>query len=292
MTAVRLQPEPLTLPAHPALGGERLLPFQPGRSFVMGIVNTTPDSFSDGGNFLSVDAAIAHGRTLVAAGADILDVGGESTRPGSDPVSPREQLARVVPVIEAFVGQGFLVSIDTTSAEVAARALAIGARIINDISAFRFDPDMLAVVAEAGVPAIAMHTRGPPKTMQVDPRYEDVVQDVVNHLNERLEVAVAAGVVRSQIVVDPGIGFGKNVAHNLALLRHLPRLVALGQPVLVGTSRKRFLGVITGREVHERDAATAASTAIAVAMGAHIVRVHDVAQTLDAVKVGAAIRDA
>lgn len=258
----------------------------------MGVVNTTPDSFSDGGRYLDHEAAIAHGRALVAAGADILDVGGESTRPGSEPVPASEQLRRVVPVIETLAGEGHLVSIDTSSAEVAAKALAVGAQIINDISAFRFDPEMLALLAECGVPAVAMHTLGPPRTMQADPRYDDVVQDVLNHLNGRLEAAVEAGVRRSQVVLDPGIGFGKTVAHNLALLRALPSFAALGQPVLVGTSRKRFLGAITGRDVEHRDAATAASSAIALALGAHIVRVHDVTATLDAIKVGAAVRDA
>lgn len=286
MNGAPSRPEPLILK------GGRLLPFEAGRAWVMGVVNTTPDSFSDGGRYLDPEAAIAHGRALVAAGADILDVGGESTRPGSEPVPASEQLRRVLPVIEGLTSLGHVVSVDTTSAEVAARALAVGAQIINDISAFRFDPEMLGLIAASGVPAIAMHTLGPPKTMQADPRYVDVVQDVLNHLNERLEAAVAAGIRRGQVVLDPGIGFGKTVAHNLALLKHLPRLVALGQPVLVGTSRKRFLGAITGREVEERDAATAASSAIALALGAHIVRVHDVAATIDAIRVGAAIRDA
>lgn len=282
-------PEPLALPR--AGGGRRLLPFDAGRAYVMGIVNTTPDSFSDGGRYLGVEAAITHGRALAAAGADILDIGGESTRPGSDPVSADEQIRRVVPVIEVLAADGHLISVDTTSAEVAHRALAAGASIINDISAFRFDPQMLPLLAESGVPAIAMHTLGPPKTMQADPRYDDVVSEVVRHLEGRLEAAVAAGVAKAQVVLDPGIGFGKTMAHNLALIKHLPRLAALGQPILIGTSRKRFLGAITGRDPAERDAATAASSAIAVALGAHIVRVHDVARTLDAIKVGAALRD-
>lgn len=268
------------------------MPFEAGHAWVMAVVNTTPDSFSDGGRYLDHETAIAHGRALIAAGAKILDVGGESTRPGSEPVPASEQLRRVLPVIETLAAEGHLISIDTTSAEVAARALAVGAQIVNDISAFRFDPEMLALLAETGVPAIAMHTLGPPKTMQADPRYDDVVQDVLNHLNERMDDAVAAGVRRSQIVIDPGIGFGKTVAHNLALLKALPKFAGLGQPVLVGTSRKRFLGAITGRDVGHRDAASAASSAIALALGAHIARVHDVAATIDAIKVGAAIRDA
>ena len=267
------------------------MPFTAGHAYVMGIVNTTPDSFSDGGRYFGVEAAIAHGRALAAAGADILDIGGESTRPGSDPVPVAEQLRRVVPVIEALAADGHLISVDTTSAEVAAKALAAGAHIINDISAFRFDPEMLPLLTESRTPAIAMHTLGPPKTMQLDPRYDDVVSEVVLHLEERLDAAVRAGVAKSQIVLDPGIGFGKTVAHNLALIKHLPKLAALGQPLLIGTSRKRFLGTITGRDPTERDAATAASSAIAVALGAHIVRVHDVAATLDAIKIGAALRD-
>jgi len=270
----------------------RLISFERAGVVVLGVVNTTPDSFSDGGRFESPESAIAHGLALAGSGAGILDVGGESTRPGSEPVSAEEQKRRVLPVVAGLAARGLVVSIDTSSAEVAQAALDAGAQIINDISAFRFDPEMLGLIADAGVPAIAMHTLGPPKTMQVAPRYLDVAREVVDHLAERVEAAVAAGVARSQIVVDPGFGFGKTLEHNLMVLKHLGRLVALGQPVLAGTSRKRFLGAITGREIHDRVVATAASSAIAVALGAHLVRVHDVAEVLDAVRVGAAVRDA
>ncbi len=270
----------------------RSISFERAGVVVLGVVNTTPDSFSDGGHFDRPDDAIAHGLALAEAGATVLDVGGESTRPGSDPVSADEQKRRVLPVIEALVRRGLVVSVDTTSADVAREALDHGAHIINDISAFRFDPAMLPLLAERRVPAIAMHTLGPPKTMQVTPRYVDVVAEVRDHLAERVAAAVAAGVSKSQLVIDPGIGFGKTLEHNLSLLKHTAAFVALGQPVLIGTSRKRFLGAITGREVSDRVVATAASSAIAVALGAHLVRVHDVAEVMDAVKVGAAVRDA
>ena len=270
----------------------RSISFERAGVVVFGVVNTTPDSFSDGGRHDSPAAAIAHGLALAEAGAAALDVGGESTRPGSDPVSADEQKRRVLPVIEALVGRGLIVSVDTTSAEVALAALRCGAHIINDISAFRFDPAMLPLIADSGVPAIAMHTLGPPKTMQVSPHYDDVVAEVKAHLVERVAAAVAVGVVKSQLILDPGIGFGKTLDHNLSLLKHTAAFVALGQPVLIGTSRKRFLGAITGREVSDRLMATAASSAIAVALGAHLVRVHDVAEVMDAVRVGAAIRDA
>jgi dihydropteroate synthase len=270
----------------------RSISFERAGVVVFGVVNATPDSFSDGGRYDRPDAAIAHGLALAQAGATVLDIGGESTRPGSDPVSADEQKRRVLPVIDALVSRGLIVSIDTTSAEVARAALDLGAHIVNDISAFRFDPAMLPLLAERGVPAIAMHTLGAPKTMQVTPLYDDVVAEVRDHLAERVELAVAAGVVRSQLIIDPGIGFGKTLEHNLSLLKHTAVFVALGQPVLVGTSRKRFLGAITGREVADRVVATAASSAIAVALGAHLVRVHDVAEVIDAIRVGGAIRDA
>lgn len=284
MTATAI-PAPLILPDG------RLIRLGAG-PVVMGVVNATPDSFSDGGRHLEVEAAVAHGEALAAAGAAIIDVGGESTRPGSEPVPADEQRRRILPIIERLARAGLVLSVDTSDASVAAAALDAGAMIVNDISAFRFDPDMLALIARRRVPAVAMHTLGPPKTMQTDPRYEDVVGAVLAHLRERVEAAVEAGVPRSQVVVDPGIGFGKTVEHNLSLLRHLPRLVALGQPVLVGTSNKRFLGAVTGRPVHERTLATAASSAIALALGAHLVRVHEVGLVMDALKVGAAIRDA
>ncbi len=256
----------------------------------MGVLNVTPDSFSDGGRYLEPEAALARARALVAAGADIVDVGGESTRPGSAPVCPREQIRRTRPVIEAVAEElGVPVSIDTTSAEVAAAALDAGGSIINDISAFRFDPEMVSLIAERGVPAVAMHTLAEPAVMQRAPRYDDVVAEVLAHLEERVAVCVAAGIERRQLVLDPGIGFGKTLAHNLALLRATPRFVALGHAVLIGTSRKRFLGALTGRPVGAREMATAGSVAAAIALGAHLVRVHDVAALRDAIVVADAI---
>lgn len=259
------------------------------RVVVMGVLNVTPDSFSDGGLYATASAAIARGRALREAGARVLDVGGESTRPGAEPVSADEQLRRTVPVIEALAGDGAIVSIDTTSAEVARAALRAGAQLVNDISAGRFDEAMLDVVAEAGVPFVAMHTPARPAVMQREIHYDDVVAEVCAHLMARVEAAVARGVARDQVIIDPGVGFGKTLSHNLALLRAIPRLVALGQPVLVGTSRKSFLGHITGRPVEERLMATAGAVAATIALGAHIVRVHDVAPLRDAITVADAI---
>jgi dihydropteroate synthase len=279
-----LKPAALALPE----GGE--LDFT--RVRVMGVLNVTPDSFSDGGRFLDPEFAIAHGRRLHEEGADLIDVGGESTRPGSLPVPPEVQCARILPVIEALAAAGVVLSVDTTSADVAARALERGAQMVNDISGFRFDPRMLDLIAARGVPAVAMHTLDRPGVMQKAPAYDDVVAEVRDHLRERLKACVARGVCRSQIVLDPGIGFGKTVDHNLGLLAGLQALVALGQPVLVGTSRKAFLGALTGRDVGERGFATGASVAAAVLAGAHLVRVHEVAAARDAVRVAEAIRDA
>ena len=259
---------------------------------IMGVVNVTPDSFSDGGRYLHADVAVAQGLQMVAEGADVIDVGGESTRPGSDAVATDVQLARVIPVIQRLRQRtDTVISIDTTDAEVADQALRAGADMVNDVSAFRFDPRMLDVIVAHRVPAIAMHTLAAPKTMQVDVDYDDddVVGTVLAHLSARADAFVSAGGDRTQLVIDPGIGFGKTVEHNVRLLRELPRLVALGFPVLVGTSRKSFLGALTGRPVQQRGPATAASVAIAVARGAHMVRVHDVAEVKDAVAVGDAI---
>jgi len=278
------------MPAPFVLKDGRVLAFE--RVVVMGVLNTTPDSFSDGGRFVGEEAAIAHGLALASAGATIIDVGGESTRPGSGPVAPVEQIRRVVPVVRALSRAGLIVSIDTTSAEVAAAALQAGAEIVNDISAFRFDPAMLELLARTQVPAIAMHTLGPPKTMQATPHYDDVVREVCDHLAERVRVALAHGIDPARIALDPGIGFGKALEHNLALLRHLDALVALGHPVLVGTSRKSFLGRLTGKAVADRLMGTAASVAIAIAKGAHIVRVHDVLELADVIAVADAIAHA
>jgi dihydropteroate synthase len=254
----------------------------------MGIVNVTPDSFSDGGLFLDADAAIAHGRELFAQGADILDVGGESTRPGAEPVAADEEIRRVVPVIEALADDGARVSIDTTKAEVASRALAAGATIVNDVAALRFDPELAGVTAEAGAGCVLMHMLGDPRTMQDDPRYDDVVSDVKAFLEERLAYAVAEGIPEERIWLDPGIGFGKTLDHNLELIARLDEIVAIGRPVVFGASRKSFLGKLTGRLVDERLAGTIAANIIAYERGARVFRVHDVPANVDALKVAAA----
>ena len=256
---------------------------------IMGVVNVTPDSFSDGGEFLDAGAAIAHGHRLVAEGADILDVGGESTRPGSEPVAAEEQTRRVLPVIEALAGEGAQVSIDTTHLAVAEPAVAAGATYVNDVTAFRGDPELAGFVAGRDLDCCLMHMLGEPRTMQVDPRYDDVVDDVKAFLEARMAYAVAEGVREERIMLDPGIGFGKTIDHNLELLRRLDEIVALGRPVVVGTSRKSFLGRITGREgVKERVPGTLATNVLALARGASVFRVHDVAESRDALLVATA----
>jgi dihydropteroate synthase len=254
---------------------------------IMGVVNVTPDSFSDGGQFDDAAQAIAHGRRLAAEGAAILDVGGESTRPGADPVPAGDELARVVPVIEGLreVAQ---VSIDTMKLAVAEAALDAGASYVNDVTAFRHDPDLAGLVADRGVDCCLMHMLGEPRTMQRDPRYADVVSDVKAFLTERMEAATRAGVKEERIQLDPGIGFGKTLEHNLELLRRLDELAAIGRPLVIGTSRKSFLGRITGRDVTERAYATAATSVLAFERGARVFRVHDVAATADALAVAAA----
>jgi dihydropteroate synthase len=253
----------------------------------MGVVNVTPDSFSDGGLFLEADAAIAHGRQLLAEGADIVDVGGESTRPGAEPVSEEEELQRVLPVVEGLAGAR--ISIDTTKAAVAREAIDAGAEIVNDVSALRFDPKLAGVVAESGARCVLMHMLGEPRTMQRDPRYEDVVAEVKAFLEERLTFAVGQGVAEERIWLDPGIGFGKTVRHNLELLRRLDEIAAVGRPVVVGTSRKSFLGKLThGRPEHERLPGTIATNVLALERGASVFRVHDVAPVVDALRVAAA----
>jgi dihydropteroate synthase len=255
----------------------------------MGVVNVTPDSFSDGGLYLDADAAVAHGLELAAEGADILDVGGESTRPGAEPVDPREEAERVVPVVERLAAQGRRISIDTTKVEVARAALEAGAAIVNDVAAFRFAPDLAGLVAERGAGCVLMHMRGEPRTMQHDPRYDDVVSDVRAFLEERLAFAVAEGVPEERVWLDPGIGFGKSVEHNLELLRRLDEIVAIGRPVVVGTSRKSFLGKLTGgRAEDERLPGTIATNVLALERGARVFRVHDVAPVADALAVAAA----
>lgn len=255
-----------------------------GRSpLLMGIVNVTPDSFSDGGQFFDDRAAVHHGLELAAHGADLLDVGGESTRPGSQPVALDEELRRVIPVVEGLAGETQVpISIDTTKAEVARRALAAGAAIVNDISGLTFDSEMTPVCRDTGAGVICMHMRGTPQTMQDDPRYDNVVEDVREFLHRRLEQMEQQGIPRERVVIDPGVGFGKTAQHNLELLSQIRRLRDLGRPVLIGHSRKRFLKAVLGRRVEERNCGTL-GVAIAVAMqGADILRVHDVAATRDA----------
>ncbi|MBX7096559.1 MAG: dihydropteroate synthase [Myxococcaceae bacterium] len=260
----------------------------------MGVVNVTPDSFSDGGRYLQAQAAIAHGLALVQAGAELLDVGGESTRSGAAAVAPDEELRRVIPVIEGLKGAGVPISIDTSKAQVATAAVEAGAVLVNDVTALQGDPAMGETVARLGVPVCLMHMQGTPRTMQAQPRYGDVVAEVRAALAQAVARAKAAGIAGDRILVDPGIGFGKTFEHNWALLKHLGRLRELGAPIVLGTSRKAFLGAITGREKPEdRAVATAATVAVAASQGtADVFRVHDVAAARDAVAVGHALRTA
>ena len=258
---------------------------------VMGIVNVTPDSFSDGGRFLDPERAVAHGVALEGEGAAILDIGGESTRPGAKPVSPQAELERVIPVIEGLRAAGVdaAISVDTSKAAVAAAAIEAGAEIVNDVTALRGDPEMAGLIASRDdVRCVLTHMLGKPRTMQDDPRYGDVVAEVAAFLGERLRTAVARGIAAERVWLDPGIGFGKTVAHNLELLRRLSELSALGRPLVLGASRKSFLGAITGRDFGERGAATVAANVLGFQGGARIFRVHDVAQTRDALLVTAA----
>jgi dihydropteroate synthase len=256
---------------------------------IMGILNVTPDSFSDGGEWFDFAEAVDHGRALVAEGADILDVGGESTRPGADPVTLDEELRRVVPVVRALRDTGAQLSVDTMKLTVAEAAVEAGATLVNDVTAFRHDPELAGFVADRGCDCCLMHMLGEPRTMQVDPRYDDVVDDVRAFLEARVEFAVGEGVREEKIIVDPGIGFGKTLRHNLELLRRLEEIVAIGLPVVIGTSRKSFLGRLTGREdPHDRVAATVATTVLALERGATVFRVHDVAPTKDALTVATA----
>ena len=258
---------------------------------VMGILNITPDSFSDGGRHLDPDTAITAARAMMAAGADLLDIGGESTRPGSLPVAPEEQIRRILPVVRGAAALGFPVSVDTTRAEVARAALDAGAVIVNDISGLRFEPTLADVAREAGAGLVLMHSRGTPRDMQHDPSYHDVVTEVLSGLAEACRRAEERGVPRNRIVIDPGIGFGKKLDHNLELLRHLDRLVAAGYPVLVGASRKSFISRILDVGVEDRLEGSLAAAVSAALSGVHLVRVHDVAATVRAVRVADAIRN-
>jgi len=256
---------------------------------LMGVVNVTPDSFSDGGLYLDPEAAVAHGGELAAAGAEILDVGGESTRPGAEPVAEAEELARVIPVVSGLAGAGSQVSVDTSKAAVAAAALDAGAEIVNDVTALRADRDMGPLCAERGATVVLMHMLGDPQTMQEDPRYDDVVAEVKAFLVQRLEAAVAAGIDEERVWLDPGIGFGKTAAHNMELLRRLGELRELGRPLVVGTSRKSFIGKLDGSPADQRLGGTIASSVLAAAEGADVLRVHDVAEVRQALTVAAAI---
>jgi dihydropteroate synthase len=259
---------------------------------LVGILNVTPDSFSDGGDFFDPESAAQRAAVMLDEGAAIIDVGGESTRPGSDPVSQDEEVRRVIPVIEGILTTrpDAVISIDTYRSGTAAAALEAGARVVNDVSALRGDPRMASVVAEAGCPVVLMHMKGEPKTMQEEPRYEDVVREVREFLAQRAEYAVEAGVRPENVIVDPGIGFGKNLEHNLALLRDLDVLVDLGFPVLVGASRKRFIWRITGvKEARERIFGTVATTVLAYQKGAKYFRVHDVRANREALAFAEAV---
>ncbi|MBI5437325.1 MAG: dihydropteroate synthase [Nitrosomonadales bacterium] len=265
--------------------------FDLSRPLVMGIVNVTPDSFSDGGRTLQCEAALAHAQQLIEEGADILDIGGESTRPGALPVSVQEELDRIMPVIEGLRGAPVPVSVDTCKPEVMRAALAAGASMINDINALQH-PDALAAVAASSAAVCLMHKQGTPQTMQQQPQYQNVVAEVLQFLRGRMAAVQAAGIARERIVVDPGFGFGKTLAHNLILLRDLGAFGELGVPVLAGLSRKSMLGTITGQDVEHRISASVAAALLAVQRGASIVRVHDVGATCDALKVWNAVNGA
>lgn len=250
---------------------------------VMGIVNVTPDSFSDGGQFLATEAAVAHALALVEQGADLLDIGGESTRPGAEPVPLEDELRRVVPVIEQIAQRcQLLISVDTTKADVARAALKAGAHIVNDISGLTFDQRMPAVCAEFSAGVICMHMQGTPQTMQENPHYDDVLKEIGDFFEQRLAALDAAGVKCEQVALDPGIGFGKTAAHNLEILAHIERFRALGRPVCIGHSRKRFLKKVLGRSVDERLFGTVGISVALAQQGTDIIRVHDVAATRDA----------
>lgn len=255
----------------------------------MGVLNVTPDSFSDGGLFVDRDAAVAHGLKMVEEGADLVDVGGESTRPGAPAVGPEEEIRRTAVVVAGLATAGVAVSIDTSKASVAKAALEAGAVMVNDVTAFEADPELAAVCADARCDVVLMHMLGTPRTMQEDPFYDDVVDDIRAYLEARAAAAVEAGVDPSRISIDPGIGFGKTVDHNLEILRRLDEFTTLGFPVLIGTSRKSFIGKVTGREIGDRLGATIATNVLALAAGARIFRVHDVADHAQALTVASAI---
>ena len=261
------------------------------RPLIMGIVNVTPDSFYDGGRYANFEQAIAHALELVEQGADLLDIGAESTRPGAVPVNEQDELARVIPVVTELARQVTIpISVDTTKSRVAQLALDAGASMINDVSALRFDAQMATVIARSGAGLILMHMQGTPQTMQQRPHYDSVVTQVSHFLDERMQVAMEAGIAKTNIILDPGIGFGKLLVHNLDLLNQLSSFTMLNRPLLVGLSRKAFIGQIVNRSVEHREWGTAAAVALAVDRGAQILRVHDVAMMVDVVKMAAAVK--
>ena len=261
-----------------------------GRTLVMGILNITPDSFSDGGKFADYERALAHAFEMISAGADILDIGGESTRPGSAPAPLEVEIERVIPIIRAVREKSDIpISIDTNKAEVATQSLEAGADIINDISSLQFDPSMVRVAAESGAPVILMHMLGTPRTMQINPVYQSVISEITAFLEERMKFAVQNGIERSQIIVDPGIGFGKTVKHNLDIIRNFEFFSCMDRPILLGVSRKRFIGTVLDRAEQERELGTAVVNTLGIAAGAHIVRVHDVAFHREAVRMAEAV---
>jgi len=263
-----------------------------GKTLVMGVLNVTPDSLSDGGHFFETDKAIAHALRMAEEGADFIDIGGESTRPFSDPISDQEEMDRVIPIIEELRKRvGTHISIDTTKAVVAREAVNAGAALINDISALRFDPQMALTAAALKAPVALMHMKGTPKNMQVNPTYDDLMGELIEFFRERIDYAAAAGIPENRIIIDPGIGFGKTFDHNLMILNRLRELTSLGRPLLLGTSRKAFIGKITGAETAgERDTGTGATTAIGVYHGARIIRAHNVLMTRHIVDVTDAIK--
>ena len=260
------------------------------RTLLMGILNVTPDSFSDGGRFLDPETAVEHGLRMVEEGADVLDIGGESTRPGSEPVSVQEEIDRVCPIIESLAPQTDVpISIDTYKAEVAQAACRVGAKIVNDISGLHFDPKIVNVVLKYGAGLVLMHIKGTPRDMQTDPTYENLFSEIILYLKEGMDRAVEAGVLRSSIVLDPGIGFGKNLEHNLALIGNLERLTIVRRPILMGVSRKSFIGKLTDAKVDDRLPGTAAAVAACILNGAGIMRVHDVKEMVQVARITDAI---
>jgi dihydropteroate synthase len=257
----------------------------------MGVLNVTPDSFSDGGLFFETERAIEHGISMVEEGADFIDIGGESTRPFSEPLSSEEEVSRVIPVIEAIAREVSVpISIDTCKGSVAREALRAGASIINDISALRLDPEIASVAAEAGVPVILMHMKGTPENMQKNPVYGDLIWEIKDFLKGAAQRAIKAGISEDLILVDPGIGFGKTFDHNLQIIQNLSSFSSLGRPILIGTSNKAFIGKILGKEAHERLTGTMATVAVTAMNGAHIVRVHNVKEAVETVKMVDAIK--